>query len=249
MAGEILVPERPLRQRHAGRRVFVTGQIRGDIVDARLLVLLERVKDEAGEADLVAARLGNHGKVRWQRAIETGASRLLVRIGGRNGIGKPRRPLEHLAAVVGAVSDAILARDGPCLRLGEAGPARLRQRAERHELHAVAGAAHLAIDLEAALQLAAIELAEGSRKRPRLARRQRLALLGSKHSVRTGEHRGNREQGKNAHQPLPSGAATPPAVTGAPPFFFSTASEIELGSGRGVSMKPNSGRTTKKCAK
>src|ERR1700687_1842592 len=54
------------------------------------------------------------------------------------------------------------------MRFTESGAAGIAEIAEREQMHAVAGAAHLFVDLIAALQLNLIEVTEDSVPRPRL---------------------------------------------------------------------------------
>ena len=124
-----------------------------DVVGAVLLIHGERVKHEPGKTPLVAARLGEHRHIGRQLAAERGAGRLVVGERRREMIGQRTGPLEHLALVVGAVGDLEIGRDRACLRLGEAGAARLGEIAERQQFYAVAGRADFLVDLEAALQL------------------------------------------------------------------------------------------------
>src|SRR5262249_56693160 len=94
----------------------------------------------------------------------------------RETVGRAGRTLGHLALVV-ELLDLVLGRDRLDLRLGKAGAARLGEVAERHQLEAVTVLADVVIDLEAALQLAAVVGAERPGERPPLRRRPR-ALLG-----------------------------------------------------------------------
>ena len=68
--------------------------------------------------------------------------------------------VENLALVVGIGRDLVAGRDRLGLRLGEAGTARLVQIVEGDVVEAVAGRADFLIDLEAALQRAAVVGAE-----------------------------------------------------------------------------------------
>ena len=81
--------------------------------------------------------------------------------------------LTIVALIVGLALDLVFGRDGRGLRGGETGAARFGQRAERDQLQAVTDLADLAIDLEAALQLAFVEFAERAGERPLLPRRLR----------------------------------------------------------------------------
>ena len=172
VAGEILVVGQRRRQLEARRRlVLVAHHQRGDVVDAVLLVLREHVEDEPGEAALVGARLGDHRHVRRHRVVAR-AGGVLVRPRRRKAVGRAAFALEHLALVVGAILDLVLAGDLLDLRLGIAERAGLTEVAERQQVEAVADRANLAIDLEAALQLRAVVGAERAPERPLLARRR-----------------------------------------------------------------------------
>src|SRR5262249_56199892 len=93
------------------------------------------------------------------RAVdETG--RLLVGKRRRETVSRPAGSLEHVALIVGPVLDLVLRRNRRDLRSGEFRPALLAEIAERQQRKAVTGLADVVIDLEAALELAAIELAE-----------------------------------------------------------------------------------------
>ena len=105
------------------------------------------------------------------RAPFSGVARLLLvleRAG--NGIGQDGRALADLALLVRRVVDLVVVGgerlDG---RLREARAARLRQVAEVQPLDAVAAGADLGVDLEAALQLGIVEVAEDAAEGPVLA--------------------------------------------------------------------------------
>ena len=147
-----------------------------NVIGAVLLIHRERIKDEPRETALVAAGLGEIGHVRRQAAAERGASRLIVGERRREIVGDFAGPLEHLTLIIRAIGDLEGGRDRGGLSLAEAGTAGIGEIAERQQLEAVAGRADLAIDLEAALQLLRIVLAERTGKRPMLQRR-RIALL------------------------------------------------------------------------
>src|SRR6185437_6452958 len=115
----------------------------------------------------------------------------------------------------------------------------LRQGVEGHAVHAVAGRADLLVDLEAVLQIGAVEHAERTLKRPALRRRverQRIAVGGE---GRRGEHQteGETKRECKAHGcPHSAGAGTEP----------STDLAMESGSGLGVSIRPMTGMSTQK---
>src|SRR3546814_5835228 len=117
-------------------------------------------------------------------------------------------------------------------------------------LQRVAGRAHLAIDLQTALQSMAVVGAEGAGEAP-VHMRQRRALAGRGGRARSGQRsgRGKGRQAKQqslAHPAFSIGLAVAP--TGAPPPLR-TGSPIEVGRGRGRSNTPSSGRTPRKCRK
>src|SRR6266849_10833020 len=91
-------------------------------------------------------------------------------------VGGPTRPLEHIALIVGAVLDLVFRRNRRDFRSGKLRSALLAEIAKRQQREAVAGLANVVIDLEAALELAAIELPERTRERPCVARRLQIAM-------------------------------------------------------------------------
>ena len=99
VAGEILVVVGAVREclTPAGGLSTKPCRIAIDVVRTLLLELGEEVEDELREAALVGPRLGDQRQVRRQRAAIGGARGLLV--GERRGevIGRPARPVEHLA--------------------------------------------------------------------------------------------------------------------------------------------------------
>src|SRR6185437_16000280 len=107
----------------------------------------------------------------------------------REVVGRTAGALDGLAFVVD-VLDLVLGRDrrGLCFREAEA--ARIREVAERNQVERVAARADLAIDLEAALQLRLVVLAERARKGPGLPRRRWRSSL-----LRGGRQSGNRDTG------------------------------------------------------
>ena len=92
-------------------------------------------------------------------------------------IGDTPVALDRLALVVDALLVLVFRRHRRRLRGREAGAARLRQVAERQQLHAVTLQADLAIDLEAALKLPLVVAAERTGERP-FVRRRRSAIRG-----------------------------------------------------------------------
>src|SRR5262249_16776237 len=107
-----------------------------------------------------------------------------------------------------AVLDLVVGGHGLDLASGEFRPALLAEIAERQQRQAMTGLADLAIDPEAALHLAAVELTERPGERPFLARWLRLAvrLLGgrlrrrSEHE-RAADHSGPEHRGHLALEP------------------------------------------------
>src|SRR5262249_41709627 len=95
----------------------------------------------------------------------------------REMVGGPARPLEHIALIVGAVFDLVFRGNRRNFRSGEFRSTILAEVAKRQLGEAVAGLTHVVIDLEAALELAAIELSERARERPRVARRLHVGML------------------------------------------------------------------------
>ena len=118
--------------------------------------------------------------------------------------------------------------------------------AERQQVEAVADAADLAIDLEAALQLAAVVFAEGAGERPLLARRHRRVACGERGWRR-------RDPSKRAGESERRGWFATSMFSLAPqPRALLEAridSDIEFGSGLVFSTQPSTGRMMKKCAK
>src|SRR5437660_10149793 len=149
----IFVVEAARWEREACRRIgFIPLEQRRYVVGTLLLILRDQVERPVREPPLEPARLGNNGKV-WRDRIVARARRLIVREGWREIIGQPAGALEHFALVVGPILDLVFGRDGLRLRGGKAGPTWVREIAEGDQLQAVADRAHLAIDLEAALEL------------------------------------------------------------------------------------------------
>src|SRR6185312_11590578 len=100
------------------------------------------------------------------------AGRLLVRERRREIVRRPARPLEHVARIVRAVLDLVFGGKRRSLRHRIAGTAGFREVAEGNVGQAVTGRADFLVDLQAALQGAAIELAEGTGERPLLSGRR-----------------------------------------------------------------------------
>ena len=162
VAGEVLVVVHSLEHLEVGRGVLVAGRDRVDVIGAAL------------------ARLRNQRQIGRQGAVVGGARRLVV--GKRPGdrIGRPRRALIHLAAVVRPVGHLDLGGDALDLVLAVA---------DRDEI--------AEIEVEAALQRSAVKGAEHAVERPLLMRRARGLLLGvdcSGNPAQKGERR--RERGK-----------------------------------------------------
>src|SRR6266851_608319 len=110
---------------------------------------------------------GQSGVVRRARRLVVGE-----RAGDR--VGRPARPLKHLAAVVGPVGHLDLRSDAFDLVLAVAD---LGEVAEREVLHRVAGGADLLVDLKAALQRGPVIGPEHTLERPDLMRRARRLFL------------------------------------------------------------------------
>jgi hypothetical protein len=127
------------------------------------LILREHVAHPAREAALEAARFCDDGQV-GRHGIVARARCLLVGERRREVIGEPGGARLDLALIVGLGRDLVFGRNGRGLWDREAGSARLRQCAERHQLQAVTDLADFAVDLEPALELPAIEFAERSRE-------------------------------------------------------------------------------------
>ena len=117
------------------------------------------------------ARLDDEREVGRQRAVLRRARLLVVLVGAEDRIGEAGQPVDGIALVVELARDLVGPADGQRLDggLGELRAARLGEIAEAHALQAVAGAADVLIDLEAALELRLVVLAAETRKRPGLA--------------------------------------------------------------------------------
>src|SRR5262249_9519737 len=178
VAGKVFVVEAGRWNGDACRRlVLIASRQCGDVVDALLLVLREYVADPARKAALVAARLSNHRHIGRDGAVAR-PRRLVVGKGRRGRVGGAAGAVRCLALIVGLALDLVFGGDGGRLRCGETGPTGSRERAERDQFDAVTDLADLAIDLEAALKLCAVELAERPRERPLIdGRRRRFVLL------------------------------------------------------------------------
>src|SRR5262249_77276 len=149
----------------------------------------EYVADPARKAALVAARLCDHGHV-WRHGAVARARRLVVGKGRRESVGEPARAILDLALIVRLALDLVFGGDGGGVRGGatrragggwgggERGPAGICQRAERDQFQPVTNLADLAVDVEPALKLCAVEFPERSSERPFVrGRRRRLVLL------------------------------------------------------------------------
>ena len=190
MAGEIDVVLHARRHRHVGGLRRVALEHADDVVDAELLIRHEDVEHEPREAALVLARLGEHRHVGRQGAA-IGEARRLRRSGTAAGNGRPAGPgARTFRPGRWAVLDLVFGRDRRDLGLGEFRPALLAEIAERQQREAVTGLADLVIDLEAALQLAAVVTAERPGERPGIARRRRLLVLLRRGRLRRAEQAG-----------------------------------------------------------
>ena len=249
MAGEIFIVEAAGWNVDTRRRgVFVAAHQRGDVVDALLLVLREYVADPAGKAALVATRFRDHRHIGRHGAVAR-ARRLVVRKRRREGIGKAAGTIFDLALIVRLALDLVFGGDGGRLRGGEAGPAGIRKRAEGDQFQRMAGLADFTIDLEAALKLCTVELAERARERPLVRRRWRHFFLCPRRSAERSKRDGESEGGARAGHAIPhafagGGAGAPMGLPSR-----STDSEIELGSGLVLSIFPSTGRITRKKTK
>jgi hypothetical protein len=165
------------------------------------------------------------------------AGGVLVGPRAREAVGRTAVALEHVAGVVGAVLDLVLGRDRLHLGLGITEPGQV---AERDEVEAVTDRADLLVNLEAALELAAVELAERAGERPLVARRHRLIVFaggvgrGDRGKARDGACEDEGENG--AHGRSPSHRGTEPAAG------LRIDSAIEFGSGLVFSIQPRIGR-------
>ncbi len=169
MAREIRIVLHARRHRHVGRLGRVALEQRDHVVDAQFLIRNEHVDHEPGESALILARLGEHRHIGRQRPAVDETRRLLVGKWRRKVVSRPAGPLEHIALVVGAVLDLVFRRDRRDLRRGEFRSTLLAEIAERQQRETVTGLANVMIDLEPALELATIELAERAGERPRVA--------------------------------------------------------------------------------
>src|SRR5262249_55043457 len=250
VAGEIFVVKAAGRNGDACRRlVLIASHQRGDVVDALLLVLREYVADPARKAALVAARLCDHGHV-WRHGAVARAGRRVVGKGWRESVGEPAGAILDLTLIVWLALDLVFGGDGGGLRGRETGPAGICQRAGRDQFQPVTNLADLPVDLEAALELCAVELAERSGERPFIhGRRRRLVLLRPRRRGERGERDGESEDdaraGHKTSQAFADGGAGAPM--GLP--SRSTDSEIEFGTGLVLSTLPSTGRITRKKAK
>src|SRR5215469_12296237 len=258
MAREIFVVVGALGKVDPLGGLLVALQQGGDVVNALFLVLREDVENKPGKAALVAARLGKHRHV-GRRDAQGSARGLIIGVPRREMIRRSTWSLEHFALVVGTIGHFIVGRDGGDLRGRKARTCRIAKVAERYQLQAVTIATHLAIDLKAALQLPAVVNPERARKRPGLSRGDRV--LGARRrqheapKARSSHGDCQRLAPPSTHvrlhappQPRRSGAAAPLA-TGAPPLGPSTASVIDVGSGRGRSHNPSAGKMIRKWKK
>src|SRR5262249_58462851 len=105
--------------------------------------------------------------------------RLLVREWRGEVVRRTAGTLEHVARIVGAVLDLVLGRKGCHLRRRVTGTAGVSEIAEGDVGQAVTGRAHFLVDLEAALQRAAIVLAQRAGEGPGVAGRRDAMVLGA----------------------------------------------------------------------
>ena len=237
---------------------LVAVEERHEVVRAVLGILPEHVEDEPRKAALVGAGLRHQRKIGRRLAAVRRSRGVLVRERVGEAVRRAAGTLEHVARLVRTVLDLVFGRESADLRLGEFRAARLCEVAERDVVDAVAGGADLAVDLEAALQLRAVELPERALKGPPELRRHRRLARGVKRA-REPEDGGGDEESTFHHgrwipgardQPLVEGAAVAPAGSPAPGFCTPmTDSRIEFGSGSGRSTTPSTGSTIRKWAK
>src|SRR6202035_3278153 len=116
------------------------------------------------ETALIGTRLRDQRKVRRQTTAIGRARRLLVREWRGEIVRWPAGPVEHVAGIVRTVLDLVFGRERRRLRHRIAGAAGIGEIAERDVGQPVAVRADFLVDLQAALQGAAIELAERTGK-------------------------------------------------------------------------------------
>src|SRR4029453_3027942 len=105
---------------------------------------------------LVGTRLGDQRQVRRRGAAVGRTGCVLVRERRREIVRRAAGPLEHVAGVVRAVLDLVFGGKGCRLRGGVAGAAGIGEVAEGDIGQAMAGRADFLVDLQTALQGAAI---------------------------------------------------------------------------------------------
>src|SRR5258705_144876 len=148
-----------------------------DLVPHLLLGEVEQAREDDQEDQHLEADALARLQVRLGRPPHEGRARPGVFLERRREvIGGPGRPFEHFTLIVWPVLDLVLARNRVDLRRRESGASGLAEIAEREQPQAVAVLADHAIDLEAALELGAIEGPERPRERP-LERRRFRGLL------------------------------------------------------------------------
>ncbi len=205
--------------------------------------------------------------------LAAAAASLLGNGGGKWSDGIPGRS-NISPSPFGPVGDRILRGQRFDLRLRIA---EVLQRAERDQVHRVAGRADLLVDFQPALQLRPVVAAQRTGERPRFLLRlldremRRLGLVVSlflgNSATGSGDrhhHPGNGKASENRphmHHVLPDSQGWLSRAYRVPPghrrddgrrrgpFFSSTASVIEFGILRGVSISPSSGMMTRKKAK
>ena len=133
------------------------------------------VDKEQREAARIGARLRQQREVRRDCA-QRGAGRFRVGEGCREAVRRTAGPLEHVTRIVGAVLDLVFRCERLHLRFRKFGTAGFREIAEGDELQRMAIGADLPVNLEAALQLRAIVMSEGTREGPRLPLRLRSGM-------------------------------------------------------------------------
>ncbi|ENN87929.1 hypothetical protein RHSP_49317 [Rhizobium freirei PRF 81] len=165
---EIRVVVRVLRHLEAGRRFFIAGQQRVDIVRAAFLVLGEDIEDELREAAFDFARLGKQRHIRRHSPVVGSSSSLVVRERRVEMVRRNCLASEHLTLGVRPVLHFVVGCKG--LHLGFR-IAEIAQRTVGHQLHRVAGGTDFRIDLEAALKLRLVIVAERAGEGPMLLAR------------------------------------------------------------------------------
>src|SRR5262249_52557313 len=96
----------------------------------------------------------------WRHGVVTRAGGLIIGERRRERIGEAAGAILDVALLVGLAFDLVFGGDGGRLRGRENPSTRIRQRAGGDQFQGVTHLADLALDLEATLELPAVELAE-----------------------------------------------------------------------------------------